>query len=224
MAAKIMVVKKTCYLVFMTNRRLEALPLRNVVARRLRAARELRGLTREALAKRCAELGVPDLNYHVVVSLENARREPTVQQILTAALALDIPPLHLIWTADDGSEALKVSESVNVSDPVLLRRWMAGQQPLEVSDGRAYNDAAIQRATLPTEAAPAVEYGQLFLQRRAAELAAEFQAETARVWGQAHGQVRGIVARLRSEVAAGKSPEELLRELDTVAEAVGPSA
>ncbi|GIG67710.1 hypothetical protein Pen01_40050 [Phytomonospora endophytica] len=193
-----------------------------MVARRIREARKSRAMTMEDLAARCEDLGATDITYNVIVSLEYARRDPTVRQVYVVALALDVAPVHLLGLTEDGTESLTVTETVTVDDPITLQRWIRGLHALPFGDSRAYHAATIQRAPLPDSTLLPTEYGQLFLQQRAAELAAQFQTETANALAGAQAQVRNLVDQLRAEIAAGTDTDQLLTKLDTVRKSVTP--
>lgn len=98
------------------------------VAARVRELRERRGgMSAQALADRCAELGMPGLKRQAITNLENGRRGMvTVEELLVLAAALDVPPLDLLMSADGAD--LAVTPDLVVG-PERLVLWFAGELP-----------------------------------------------------------------------------------------------
>ena len=78
--------------------------LSDVVAEQIRRRRNSLGLTRHDLAKRCKDLGVPELTYASLTNIETGRKENgqrrrlvTVEELATIARALGIPPVLLLF-------------------------------------------------------------------------------------------------------------------------------
>lgn len=101
-----------------------------LVAARVKEARQRKGWTAEALAERCAQSGVPEITRSVIANIETGRpdndgrrrRQVTVEELLTFARVLEVPPLQLL-TPLDGGEALQVVPS-EVMDPLTAVEWL----------------------------------------------------------------------------------------------------
>jgi transcriptional regulator with XRE-family HTH domain len=103
------------------------------VGDRLREARQLRGLTAEGLAERCAQIGAPEITRSVIANIETGRRGPdgrrrreiSVDEVLVLAYALQVPPLALV-APRDGSEQLQVTPDVVVG-ALEASAWLTGE-------------------------------------------------------------------------------------------------
>jgi hypothetical protein len=193
----------------------------DVVAAQIRRLRAGRGLTAARLAERCQALGAPAITTNVITNIETRRRDVSVDDLLVFALALDVPPLHLLSPApgDDKSTAPKrsgqqpsgpaafaVTGTVAIPDPVLTRRWLHGQQALPGSQEHLYYAAAHDDATQAgTTTAPAQDAG--------ARLAAQFDREAANFVSTVRAQVDGLLTGLETAVTKGDSPQDVLATL-----------
>ncbi|GLZ13674.1 hypothetical protein Acsp04_39090 [Actinomadura sp. NBRC 104425] len=101
-----------------------------VISKRVRELRERRGgMSAQALADRCAELGMPSLKRQAIANLETGRRAMvTVEELLVLAHALDTSPVTLLMP-DPGDE-LAVTPELSI-DPRRLVLWLAGERPAE---------------------------------------------------------------------------------------------
>lgn len=84
-------------------------------------------MSAQALADRCAELGLPSLKRQAITNLENSRRGMvTVEELLVLAAALDAPPLELLRPSADDELAVTPDLAVDAERLVL---WFAGELP-----------------------------------------------------------------------------------------------
>ncbi|MCY0961537.1 helix-turn-helix domain-containing protein [Streptomyces sp. H27-H5] len=96
------------------------------VAKQLRRHRELRGLSAQELADRCASLGMP-IQRSVIANFENGRRSSIgVAEVLVFAAALKMPPMWLITGAgyEESMEYLPGERA----DPYACAAWFYGTQ------------------------------------------------------------------------------------------------
>ncbi|MDL4772918.1 helix-turn-helix domain-containing protein [Actinomadura xylanilytica] len=97
-----------------------------VIAAQVREFRDARKMSAQALADRCAELGMPDLKRQAITNLENSRRGMvTVDELLVLAEALDVPPARLFIPLD-GRTDLAVTPEVTMSSYRALF-WVSGE-------------------------------------------------------------------------------------------------
>lgn len=107
------------------------------MAERVKQIRQRRGLTAEALAARCAEIGAPEITRSVIANIETGRKGPdgrrrrdvTVDELFILAFALEVPPALLVIPLD-GGDALQVTDSV-LMGPLQAANWMAGDDAAE---------------------------------------------------------------------------------------------
>ncbi|MFS2291722.1 MAG: helix-turn-helix transcriptional regulator [Actinomadura sp.] len=101
-----------------------------IIAARIRALRQSRGMSAQALADRCAELGLPDLKRQAITNLENGRRAMvTVEELLVLALALEVAPVHLLLNPEDEQEPYQVAPGT-MAPSGEVRAWVRGMAPL----------------------------------------------------------------------------------------------
>ncbi|WP_309317355.1 helix-turn-helix transcriptional regulator [Streptomyces salinarius] len=95
------------------------------IAGEVRRHRRARGMSAQALADRCAELGITSLPRSVIANLENGRRgNVTFAEVLVLAAALDVPPVVLAFPA---GHAETVEYLPGQSAPPLdARDWFDG--------------------------------------------------------------------------------------------------
>lgn len=94
-----------------------------------------RGITAQALADRCAELGHP-LDRAVIAKLEKGLRQSlTAADLLVLARALDVPPVALVVPVDQ-YEAVEIlpGQSVPVYEAMT---WFTGERRFPGDDGPA---------------------------------------------------------------------------------------
>lgn len=125
----------------------------DLIAKRVRALREGRGMSVKALAARCAEEGMPRLTEQALYKLEGQRtsadrrpRPVSVDELLVLAFVLDVAPVHLIAGFDD--TRLPVSPQWSISAEGA-RDWIRGLAPLSGTDRARYeaNVPASERDT-----------------------------------------------------------------------------
>lgn len=108
--------------------------LSDVVADQIRKRRDALGLTREQLAERCAELGVPELTYGAITNIETGRktREGTrrrlvaVDELATIARALHIPPALLAFPIGRAKQVEALPGDAIPTGAALA--WFTGEQ------------------------------------------------------------------------------------------------
>ncbi|MFG1855007.1 helix-turn-helix domain-containing protein [Actinomadura geliboluensis] len=106
---------------------MEQLTPTQVVSRQVRELRTRRGMSAQALADRCAELGMPDLKRQAITNLENGRRATvTVDELLVLAYALDVPPV-MLFVPLDGETRLQITPDHDVPSLDALI-WVTGEQ------------------------------------------------------------------------------------------------
>jgi transcriptional regulator with XRE-family HTH domain len=120
----------------------------DLVAARIQALRQSRGWSARDLARRCAELGANQLTASVIANIETGRRDASgrrrrdvsVDELLTLALALEVPPLDLIQiSAADKPMNVQITPLVSASRDELIS-WLRGRSafiPLNPLDGFA---------------------------------------------------------------------------------------
>ncbi len=191
----------------------------DVVAAQIRRLRNERGLSAPRLAARCQELGAAEMTSNIITNIETRRRDVSVDDLLIFALALDVPPLHLLSPAPSASKAPKgaaqqqsgstsfaVTRTVAIPDPGLTGRWLRGHEALPGSDEQIYYAAARHDADQVggTAAAP---------QDAGARLAAQFDREAANFVSTVRTQVDGLLTGLETAVLSGDSQEDVLETL-----------
>ncbi|SNT59080.1 hypothetical protein SAMN05443665_105150 [Actinomadura meyerae] len=83
-------------------------------------------MSAQALADRCAELGMPDLKRQAITNLENGRRGMvTVEELLVLARALDVPPV-LLFIPLDGHTDLEITPKLTMRSWEALL-WVSGE-------------------------------------------------------------------------------------------------
>ena len=105
-----------------------------------------RGITAQALADRCAELGHP-LDRTVIAKLEKGLRQSlTVADLFVLARALDVPPIALICPVDqEGTVEILPGQKVSTYDAMT---WFTGERRFPGESGPADepDDPAMIRA------------------------------------------------------------------------------
>jgi transcriptional regulator with XRE-family HTH domain len=97
------------------------------IGRRVAAARQEQRLSAQAVADRCADLGMPSLTRQVIAFIENGRRESvSVAELLVLAAALDIPPAELLWPLQNDTHKIFEFLPGQDSTPWAAARWFAG--------------------------------------------------------------------------------------------------
>lgn len=96
-------------------------------------------MTAQALADRCAELGLP-LDRAVIAKLEKGLRQSlTVAELLVLAKALGVPPIQLVFAVghDDVTEVLP-GQAVDTWEAA---KWFTGEGPFPCEDSRSAREA-----------------------------------------------------------------------------------
>ncbi|MFF4220948.1 helix-turn-helix transcriptional regulator [Streptomyces nondiastaticus] len=108
----------------------------DVVAEQIRRHRTRLGINREQLAEECARLGAPELTYAAITNIETGRRdkagkrrrEVTIDELMTFAYALSVPPLLLMLPL--GSvDAVPSPARWGGQHPRTLWKWATGEEP-----------------------------------------------------------------------------------------------
>jgi hypothetical protein len=117
----------------------KALRPSEVLAKQLRTVREgaRPRLTTEALAKRVEELQGFPMHPTTITKIEKGDRKVTVDEWLTFAAALNVPPALLLLPL--GTDDRVRITSGSQLDPDLVFDWLVGDQPLATTDGYAIN-------------------------------------------------------------------------------------
>jgi transcriptional regulator with XRE-family HTH domain len=110
----------------------------DVAAARVREVRKRRGWQPADLAARCAELGAGHLTENVIENIESGRRDKqgrrrrdvTVDELLTLAVALNVAPVHLLVPVDDPDAAYPVIGGV-LARRFGVRAWIRGIGPID---------------------------------------------------------------------------------------------
>lgn len=106
------------------------------ITRRVREARNRKGMTAQELADRLKASGVP-WDRGTVTKLETGRRQSvTVVELLALARVLDVAPIHLLVPLDDEA-ALRVTPAEHVPAD-RARQWIRGNKPLAGTDLRIF--------------------------------------------------------------------------------------
>jgi transcriptional regulator with XRE-family HTH domain len=107
------------------------------VAARIREVRHARGLSAGQLAERCEQLGAPQLTASVINNIETGRRhsdgsrrrDVTVDELLALALALNAPPLYLIFPPDNLDAMYPLTSTVQMEGRAVAA-WFTGTGPI----------------------------------------------------------------------------------------------
>jgi transcriptional regulator with XRE-family HTH domain len=100
----------------------------------VREIRQRRGWTAAALAERCAEIGAPEITRSVIANLETGRpgpdgrrrRDVTIDELLTLAYALDVPPADLLG-AEGGATQANIAITGDTAAPAGdVAAWLTG--------------------------------------------------------------------------------------------------
>ncbi|MBT2478518.1 helix-turn-helix transcriptional regulator [Streptomyces sp. ISL-94] len=124
--------------------------LSDLAADQIRKHRTRLGLNREQLAEECARVGAPELTYAAITNIETGRRdkdgkrrrEITIDELLTFAYALGVPPLLLMLPLGD-MDATPSPARWGGLHPYYAWRWITGEEPPAFlhTDGRIYVDS-----------------------------------------------------------------------------------
>lgn len=113
------------------------------IARRVSELRELKGLTKEQLGERMAELGLP-WNRFTVGGLEGGKRQNvSVVEWLALARALDVAPLGLLLPLGS-ADLIEILPDVAVH-PDLARKWIIGEEQATNSERQTVGDGVFWR-------------------------------------------------------------------------------
>jgi transcriptional regulator with XRE-family HTH domain len=186
----------------------------SLIAQRLKEARTRRRMTAKQLAERCAGLGAPRMSAYVIANIETGRREVSVEDLFLLAYALDVAPTFLVALPQDPPTALALTAEVHVTDPATLARWVRGDAALPGTDAEHYYSTAPERTPAPQAGQAMTDYARAVLHEGSARLASQFEAEAAQFISRTRGQVREMIGELRTAVAHGAQPTDVLEYLD----------
>ncbi|MDK9498237.1 helix-turn-helix transcriptional regulator [Streptomyces katrae] len=126
--------------------------LSDVAADQIRKHRTRLGLNREQLAEECARIGAPELTYAAITNIETGRRdkdgkrrrEVTIDELMTFAYALGVPPLLLMVPLGSIDAVPSPARWGGGIHPHYLWRWITGEEPPAAvhSDGKIYVDGS----------------------------------------------------------------------------------
>lgn len=120
------------------------------VARNVEAARKLRGLSQQQLARTLAELGRP-MQASAVAKVESGDRRVDVDDLAALAVALNVPLMRLLLP--EGSENDEVDVVPAYSVPLWSAwQWATGERSFRRGD-EDLSDPDVQRQDLDYEAA-----------------------------------------------------------------------
>lgn len=144
------------------------------ITRRVREARNRKGMTAQELADKLKARGVP-WDRGTVTKLETGRRQNvTVTEWLALARVLDVSPLHLLVPPEE------VGYRVTPNEPVAagrVRSWIRGEEPLPGTDQRIF------RSEVPLDELPAASVqGRMTVEGQALrdQMRAQYKAATGR--------------------------------------------
>jgi transcriptional regulator with XRE-family HTH domain len=120
----------------------------DVVAAQVRHWRKQRGWQPGDLAGRCLELGAAHLTENVIENIESGRRaggkrrrDVTVDELLTLAVALNVAPVHLLVPVDDPAAPYPVIGGI-LARRFGVRAWIRGVGPIDPdADPRQFHSA-----------------------------------------------------------------------------------
>jgi transcriptional regulator with XRE-family HTH domain len=143
-----------------------------VVASRIAESRKRRGWSQDELAERLTQVGHPADRALVAKIETGVRRNVTVTELFAFAVALDVPPVHLLAPLDDDATVAVTSK---ITPPAkAVRRWVRGEQPMWSARTGAGDWRAYLLAFPESELQQALEQAQYAQARRHDPLAAEF--------------------------------------------------
>lgn len=200
-----------------------------MAAVRVKQLRAKRGMSAAQLARRCADLGAPALTTNVIANIETRRRDVSVDDLLVFALALDVPPIHLLTPAPGDPEApasmrsqrgdgraepgpaatFAVTPEVRVEDPQLVRRWIQGQEALPAGDARRYYSFALEHLPAPDTSGTLAQYAQTLVQDAGKRLAAQYEAQAAAFVTTVRGQVQELLTELEAAIDDGSAVSDV---------------
>jgi transcriptional regulator with XRE-family HTH domain len=106
-------------------------PIVRRAAENVRALRQLRGLSLDALAQRLEQLGHP-IALNGLSKLENGKRGVDVDDLIALAIALDCSPNRLMLTSGaDEKVRIALTPKARISEHAAWR-WAAGDEPIRV--------------------------------------------------------------------------------------------
>lgn len=128
----------------MTKNHTDSLAPSRCIGAKVTEIRNGRGWTQARLADRCTHFGQPTTQSEVARIERGTRgRRVTIELWIVLSLALDVPPMALLRSAD------RVDVMGRPETGERLTRWFVGQQPLDiVTDHHHYREHAIRPTTL----------------------------------------------------------------------------
>ena len=117
------------------------------ITRRVREARNRKGMTAQELADRLKASGIP-WDRGTVTKLETGRRQSvTVVELLALARVLDVSPLHLLVPLEEVDYQVTPRERVPAD---RARQWIRGTKPLAGTDLQIFWTEAPLNEVRPT--------------------------------------------------------------------------
>jgi transcriptional regulator with XRE-family HTH domain len=110
-------------------------PLGELLARRLREAREAKRWTQQQLADALDGVGVA-MDRTTVAKIEKGLRPVRVEELVAIAATLDVAPVHLFLPID-GAGPVSLAPTLKV-ELARARAWARGQRPLDDANERLY--------------------------------------------------------------------------------------
>lgn len=128
-----------------------AWPLSAIAAQQINALRKRAGLNRDQLAEKCRDLGAPDnMTAAAVANIETGRPDPatgrrrrdiTVDELVIFALALNVPPVVLLFPVGHVEQVEVLPKAVRPT--MLAANWFMAEQPwcdTSNADGKWFAD------------------------------------------------------------------------------------
>lgn len=147
-----------------------------VIAHQVKKFRLERGWTAQELADRLAEAGMPHMKRPVITNLEIGRRQTvTVEEVLTLAWVLDVPPL-MMFLPLGLSDEFEITPNTAVH-PGLALKWILGEEVAPTSDRKM---AAHTNPSLHSKAGQPLRLYQRLTEAQAPVSRAEMDMEWAK--------------------------------------------
>lgn len=109
-------------------------PVTEVLVEAIRDARDRDGWNAKTLAEACAKAGMPSLDQSTITNILNNRRQRIgVDEWLTLAYVLALPPAQMLLPLTEGTSA-RLTPTVVVGHDQALR-WLLGEEAAPAPDG-----------------------------------------------------------------------------------------
>jgi transcriptional regulator with XRE-family HTH domain len=190
----------------------------DAVAAQIKHLRARRSMTVKDLAARCRELGADQLTANVITNIEVRRRDVAVDELLVLALALDVPPAHLLTPSTSSARiALTTTE---IYEAEAVEQWIIGVTPLLSAGSTSYVQYVAER-TAGRGHRPSAHAAAL-LRARTSGLVEQYENEAQEFLGKVRRQVVDLVDYLQDSVNNGVPADDLVQVLETVKARVRP--